>query len=442
MDKPTIVKYVKAEKLHGRYQLEQRFSDGVNIIHGKNGTGKTTLLHILANALNGNYDRFVYLDFKSIDVHLNNDVKLKILQKDKYTYVELNGEEIKKLDPEEVIELDNEKRKSRDDYRRHDIIETDVDDDLEGEPILPAAYFPAFRTMIEAWAAQNRTPRRFHARHYLNERKVLMTEFARRLFGPFVPNIVYSSILDIEVELEKNIESAFIQVARKDRELLSQSFLNILPALNPEVKNEESEELDPARLLVDIKDLLQELQDAPFEYKPLADINIYDQLRKTVKNFPTTVTQEGVGARILNLYKELLVDRISEQNEVFKEIEKYLNSVNEFLDEKNISVSESFNRRNDAAIVVSFSDGSESNLRTLSSGERQILTLLYAATRMSKQEVVLIDEPEISLHVDWQRRLISRMSDQLSNRQIITCTHSPVIGADYEKAKQELRIIN
>lgn len=441
MNKQTIVKYVKAEKLHGRYQLEQNFNDRVNIIHGKNGTGKTTLLHILANALNGNYDRFVYLDFKSIDVHLNNDVKLKILQKEKYTYVEINGKTIKKLDPEKVIEFDNEKRKLREDYRRHDIIESEKEE-FESKPILPAAYFPAFRTMIEAWAAQNRGPRRVHSRAYHNERKVFMTEFARRLFGPFVPVIVYSSILDIEIELERNIELALIKVARKDRELLSQSFLNILPALNPDQKREGQQKLEPSRLLVEIKELLQELQDAPFEYKPLADINIYDQLRKTVKNFPTTVTQEGVGARILNLYKQLLLDRISEQKEVFKEIERYLNSVNEFLDEKEISVGESLNRHNDASIVVSFSDGSESNLRTLSSGERQILTLLYAATKMSKQEVVLIDEPEISLHVDWQRSLINKMSSQLSNRQIITCTHSPIIGADYEKAKQELQIIN
>ena len=49
-----------------------------------------------------------------------------------------------------------------------------------------------------------------------------------------------------------------------------------------------------------------------------------------------------------------------------------------------------------------------------------------------KQQIVLIDEPEISLHVDWQRHLLQKMSEQLGERQIIVCTHSPVIGADYE----------
>jgi predicted ATPase len=71
--------------------------------------------------------------------------------------------------------------------------------------------------------------------------------------------------------------------------------------------------------------------------------------------------------------------------------------------------------------------------RALSSGERHIVTLIYAATHMSKQQIVLIDEPEISLHVDWQRHLLKKMSEQLGERQIIVCTHSPVIGADYEE---------
>jgi predicted ATP-dependent endonuclease of OLD family len=59
---------------------------------------------------------------------------------------------------------------------------------------------------------------------------------------------------------------------------------------------------------------------------------------------------------------------------------------------------------------------------------------------MSGQKVVLIDEPEISLHIDWQSLLIPEMVAQLQNRQIITCTHSPMIGAEYEDRMVELEI--
>ena len=79
-----------------------------------------------------------------------------------------------------------------------------------------------------------------------------------------------------------------------------------------------------------------------------------------------------------------------------------------------------------------------SPIRVLSSGERQIVTLIYSATHMSTQQLVLIDEPEISLHIDWQSLLIPEMAAQLQDRQIIACTHSPMIGADYEDQMAEL----
>ncbi|NES19198.1 MAG: ATP-binding protein, partial [Symploca sp. SIO3E6] len=78
-------------------------------------------------------------------------------------------------------------------------------------------------------------------------------------------------------------------------------------------------------------------------------------------------------------------------------------------------------------------------LQALSSGERQIATLIYAA-HMSQQKVILIDEPEISLHVKWQKQLLPEMSKQLQDRQIIACTHSPMIGSDYEERLQPMNL--
>jgi predicted ATP-dependent endonuclease of OLD family len=58
--------------------------------------------------------------------------------------------------------------------------------------------------------------------------------------------------------------------------------------------------------------------------------------------------------------------------------------------------------------------------------------MLYAATYLSERgNVVLIDEPELSLHIDWQRMLLPKMAKFIGPRQIIVCTHSPEIGAEY-----------
>ncbi|OAI21841.1 hypothetical protein A1359_18995 [Methylomonas lenta] len=67
-------------------------------------------------------------------------------------------------------------------------------------------------------------------------------------------------------------------------------------------------------------------------------------------------------------------------------------------------------------VGLKFPDNTWSSIKVMSSGERQLLTMLYAVNKMSGNSVVLIDEPELSLHIDWQEELLGRMMDQLGNR--------------------------
>ncbi|MBQ0048838.1 MAG: ATP-binding protein [Bacteroidales bacterium] len=67
----------------------------------------------------------------------------------------------------------------------------------------------------------------------------------------------------------------------------------------------------------------------------------------------------------------------------------------------------------------------------LSSGEKQMLIILLTALVENREHYVLfMDEPEISLHVDWQQRLIALIRDLNPNAQIILTTHSPAVVMD------------
>lgn len=67
----------------------------------------------------------------------------------------------------------------------------------------------------------------------------------------------------------------------------------------------------------------------------------------------------------------------------------------------------------------------------LSSGEKQILVILLTAlVQEGRPGVMLMDEPEISLHIEWQQRLITLVRTMNPNTQIILCTHSPAIIMD------------
>lgn len=64
----------------------------------------------------------------------------------------------------------------------------------------------------------------------------------------------------------------------------------------------------------------------------------------------------------------------------------------------------------------------------LSSGEKQILVILLTVLVEDQQNYVLfMDEPEVSLHVEWQKRLIDLILSLNPNVQIILTTHSPAV---------------
>jgi len=64
----------------------------------------------------------------------------------------------------------------------------------------------------------------------------------------------------------------------------------------------------------------------------------------------------------------------------------------------------------------------------LSSGEKQMLAILLTVLVEDNEPYVLfMDEPEVSLHIDWQQRLIDLIMELNPNVQIILTTHSPAV---------------
>ena len=64
----------------------------------------------------------------------------------------------------------------------------------------------------------------------------------------------------------------------------------------------------------------------------------------------------------------------------------------------------------------------------LSSGEKQMLAILLTVLVEDQQPyVLLMDEPEVSLHIEWQKQLIDLILELNPNVQIILTTHSPAV---------------
>jgi len=109
---------------------------------------------------------------------------------------------------------------------------------------------------------------------------------------------------------------------------------------------------------------------------------------------------------------------------------KYLTLVNRFLNDSGKSVS--FNERGYISVLIEGADN-DNPLDSLSSGESQIFVILtHLAFNPLAQEgnVFIIDEPEISLHVQWQELFVDSIISANPNIQYVLATHSPSIILD------------
>jgi len=126
--------------------------------------------------------------------------------------------------------------------------------------------------------------------------------------------------------------------------------------------------------------------------------------------------------------KEIFRNRNKTIGEV---IDSVCNNINDIfsimnLDVKLIGLSED----NETKPIFKNSLGKEFDITELSSGEKQLfLRALSLKFLEVNNSVILIDEPEISLHPQWQRKIINLYESIGENNQLIIATHSPhVIG--------------
>lgn len=128
----------------------------------------------------------------------------------------------------------------------------------------------------------------------------------------------------------------------------------------------------------------------------------------------------------LMYYRMSMLDAsVSVQNRVKERVNKLLKIVNSLFKETGKKIEIDGNK------CIIYSDGDILPLYSLSSGEKQLLLiLLMVFLTDEKDSVILIDEPENSLDISWQYKLINLLVDLNPNAQFFITTHSPSIFGD------------
>lgn len=102
-------------------------------------------------------------------------------------------------------------------------------------------------------------------------------------------------------------------------------------------------------------------------------------------------------------------------------VETFVNSVNSFYEDKHLEFDVT------SGIKIVSSDGANLPPEVLSSGEKQLLLLLcYTLYARDQASIVIIDEPELSLNVAWQRHLLDALLESTKGSfiQFVLATHS------------------
>ena len=222
---------------------------------------------------------------------------------------------------------------------------------------------------------------------------------------------------------EENNRNINLQDTIPDNKTLSKENLNylLLSTFDMEAKDKELVHKHYEKSYINTElDVL--LNDLITKFK-LYLLKLKEKVEIVQKEFDSELEKYTSNKELKELKKKLLGKKQVIDN-IYKDRDFFKNKLNElFLDtNKTIQLDEN------NSIIFNLNEKEKLTPYQLSSGEKQILIIMLNVMLLeNKPTILLMDEPEISLHVEWQRVFIKTLLELNSNLQLIIATHSPAI---------------
>lgn len=392
------------------YEIELKTDPPITIIHGRNGSGKTIIFKMIHGLFNFNYFIFGKYPFREFRMDFDdNEYVLVIRGFDKGKAEYQSPTIIYSKSTHEPLKLDfaaDTLRGLLPPSRRWDVSTSELLDsviDLFSDKAIIAD------TPSEEW---NRLMDRLNA-------SIKLPEWLHELHMKLKVNLIDTKRESIEDDsknlshrIREVILSADAQAKTLDSTFPGRVVKNIVADNEKTLKYDEIQktlaELEEERKRL-VEDGLLAEQETGFQ---IAEGRNYYDKNSTLANVLQIYVKDT--KEKLNVYQEL-ADKIT----VFKDI------VEGILSDKKLAISqEGFEIKGDAGLVIP--------LKELSSGEQHMIVLIYTLlfhNTPDEHELILIDEPELSLHIVWQKRFISDLEKimKLLNFDVMIATHSPAI---------------
>lgn len=427
------VHVIKSIEIHGflgqSSKILLNMDRHTNFIIGRNGAGKTTLINFVKGMLAVDVPLLRSVRFETVLIKLKKDRErsLRVVQIDKNS-----GEEEDRISytlwktsnraPEEFVVFNRRKSRIRlgDGRSVHAFLETPSQDE-----------YPARRSLIKilndtisfTWLSLHR-----------RDSEVEVEEVEEEWEEPDD----FEDVSDVDRKLSQVFNSLTryfyrldARVAQSLQEFQKRWFLSFLSS---------DKRSDPAMLLKIDTQKEKESLVSIFENFSVDRSSFFKDLENQFKRFEE-IRAQSLSQQITSLSKiAVLIDTLRlhylvdewQNLEIRKEeilIPKNLFTkiCNQMLFRKKVEV-------NSNTVLIIDMAGKRMSASSLSSGEKQLLIFLSETLlQEGAPHIFLADEPELSLHIEWQEELVSNLLKINPNAQVVFATHSPDIVSKYTK---------
>ena len=412
-----MIKTIEIQNLFGRFNYcIKTMLGGITIITGPNGFGKSTILHIINSLSKGDFFYFNDLDFSELTVTFDNgefitlskasgSLKLNELE---LPFLDKSREEnirsirrfpwIRRTSDGYYFDRRTDTKLSPDEYYLYSLKNIYLDDDDYYENgkqknkiniIIDKAY------QIKEWCGAVR---------FISDQRLI-----KQVTSHSEETYVVDVISELPDRLKKEISRVTGEYSRVSNQLDS-TYPKRLFATTEGINDQE--EFD------------SRLKEANEKFEKLDKYNLVDISIIDEENY------NSVHSLALKIYFEDFAEKYKVFQELISKLDLFTKIINTRLTFKHIVIS----REKGFYVVDNDDENKTLKLSQLSSGEKQEIVLFYDLIFGTKEKLLLlIDEPEISLHITWQKKFLDDLVEVAKQRdiQVIVATHSPQIVSNH-----------
>ena len=435
----TAIEQITIKGLCGKNDVTLNFEKEVNIYIGENGLGKTTILNCIYYILCNNYEKLISISFSKIYIKFKNIDEISICKEDVLRYLNNRGQVTRRYSEADIFSyiksliepFGSDKNVLVDDELKEMIIRKLIRF-FHFPYSVALSYIISYYTSnknIQKGEEKNINKLRETLSKNVTERVIYLTTYRRiekDYSDYFNPEIDRFDSFNSEIKRYNNMEDSLIRFGMKD---VSNAINTILETIRT-TTNQGFNKMTGILLSKYAKTHSSTHTELNKYDSSLVKI-VLDRLGKQIEfedkeRILKLISNDDINKKEYQYLRDLINELIRSYNSLESYDEKiirFTNTCNKYLNNKRFEYNQS-----DITLKILSDDDDEIDLSLLSSGEKQIVSLFSKLYLESDEKcILLIDEPELSISMRWQKMLLPDIMRSGNCNLLLTVTHSPFI---------------